>query len=208
MAKPSPAKMGSRLGRERSPQGGGQSRSTPRARAGTTRAAAMKGARELAGDEPALDPADERFDPIVKRVVKYLGGEKVLKSSPHSRSDVHDLIVSGMPGKAVVHVVGKARFLDREKVAAALGVSTRTIQRKSGGSDSLLSPEQSDKAWKFSELMVRASEVFGSQEEAEKWLDSPAIGLDRRRPIDLLGSSVGARLVEQLLGRLEYGIYT
>ncbi|MGY3582846.1 putative toxin-antitoxin system antitoxin component (TIGR02293 family) [Bradyrhizobium sp. USDA 4341] len=49
--------------------------------------------------------------------------------------------------------------------------------------------------------------MFGSQEEAEQWLERPAIGLDQRRPIDLLATPVGIELVEQYLKRLAYGLY-
>ena len=33
----------------------------------------------------------------------------------------------------------------------------------------------------------------------------PAVGLDQRRPIDLLTTPAGVELVEEHLGRLEYG---
>lgn len=49
--------------------------------------------------------------------------------------------------------------------------------------------------------------MFGSQEEAEQWLERPAIGLDQRRPIDLLATPAGIELVEQYLTRLAYGVY-
>lgn len=42
--------------------------------------------------------------------------------------------------------------------------------------------------------------------EAEQWLERPAIGLDQRRPIDLLGTPAGVELVEDYLERLEYGV--
>jgi putative toxin-antitoxin system antitoxin component (TIGR02293 family) len=57
-------------------------------------------------------------------------------------------------------------------------------------------------------ILAKATRVLGSQEEAEQWLKRPAIGLNRRRPIDLLTTRVGAKLVEIYLGRLEYGVYT
>jgi putative toxin-antitoxin system antitoxin component (TIGR02293 family) len=60
----------------------------------------------------------------------------------------------------------------------------------------------------FSEILVKATAVLGSQEEAERWLERPAIGLEQRRPIDLLATPAGVRLVEELLGRIEYGVYT
>ena len=71
-----------------------------------------------------------------------------------------------------------------------------------------LSQEQSGRAWKFAEILATATEVFGSQSEAEQWMIAPAVALDQRRPIDLLGSPVGLELVEQLLGRIEHGVYT
>ena len=67
--------------------------------------------------------------------------------------------------------------------------------------------EESVNVQKLDEIVVRASEIFGSREEAERWLEQPALGLDQRRPIDLLQTSAGVKLVEDFLGRLEYGVY-
>jgi putative toxin-antitoxin system antitoxin component (TIGR02293 family) len=55
---------------------------------------------------------------------------------------------------------------------------------------------------------AKATRVLGSQEEAELWLKRPAIGLDQQRPIDLLTTPAGVKLVEDYLGRLEYDGYT
>jgi putative toxin-antitoxin system antitoxin component (TIGR02293 family) len=57
-------------------------------------------------------------------------------------------------------------------------------------------------------ILARVTRVLGSQEEVEQWLGRPAIGLNRQRPIDLLTTPAGAKLVETYLGRLEYGVYT
>jgi putative toxin-antitoxin system antitoxin component (TIGR02293 family) len=48
---------------------------------------------------------------------------------------------------------------------------------------------------------------LGTQAEAEQWLEHPAIGLNQRRPIDLLGTPAGVALVEDYLLRLEFGVY-
>jgi putative toxin-antitoxin system antitoxin component (TIGR02293 family) len=56
-------------------------------------------------------------------------------------------------------------------------------------------------------ILIKAIEVFGSKEDAELWLRSPAMGLDGQRPIDLLRSPEGNRLVEEFLFRLEHGVY-
>jgi putative toxin-antitoxin system antitoxin component (TIGR02293 family) len=70
-----------------------------------------------------------------------------------------------------------------------------------------LSQEQSSRAWKFADILARATSVLGSQDEAEQWLERPAIGLNQRRPIDLLATSAGTEIVEDFLRRLEYGVY-
>jgi putative toxin-antitoxin system antitoxin component (TIGR02293 family) len=56
-------------------------------------------------------------------------------------------------------------------------------------------------------ISIKAVEVFGSKEEVEQWLHSPAMGLNGRRPIDLLESPEGKRLVKEFLSRLEFGVY-
>ena len=58
------------------------------------------------------------------------------------------------------------------------------------------------------EILTRATSVFGSRTAAEQWLAQPATGLDQRRPIDLLTTPAGVELVEDFLGRIEYGVYT
>jgi putative toxin-antitoxin system antitoxin component (TIGR02293 family) len=90
----------------------------------------------------------------------------------------------------------------------AIGISLRTIQRHKESPAKSLSPEQSGRAWKLAEILAKATAVLGSQEEAERWLQQPAMGLDQRRPIDLLATPAGVEIVEDFLGRLEYGVYT
>ena len=46
-----------------------------------------------------------------------------------------------------------------------------------------------------------------SRDDAERWLDSPAIGLNSRRPIELMASPQGAELVRTLLDQMAYGVY-
>jgi putative toxin-antitoxin system antitoxin component (TIGR02293 family) len=60
---------------------------------------------------------------------------------------------------------------------------------------------------KFAEILAKATTVFGSKQEAERWLEQPAIGLNQQRPVDLLVSPTGAQLVEDYLTRIEFGVY-
>lgn len=60
----------------------------------------------------------------------------------------------------------------------------------------------------IAKILAKATQVLGSQKEAEQWMERPAIGLAQRRPIDLLTTPAGAKLVQEHLDRIEYGVYT
>jgi putative toxin-antitoxin system antitoxin component (TIGR02293 family) len=141
--------------------------------------------------------------------VEVLGGAKVLRHRVDTSLDAHDLLKQGLPARALDHMVDRVALLhDPRNFATALGMSPRTRQRKQAGQVQRLNRAQSDRTWKFAEVLARATEVFGSQERAEQWLVRPAIALDRRTPLELLDTAVGVEMVEDLLIRLDYGVYT
>jgi putative toxin-antitoxin system antitoxin component (TIGR02293 family) len=87
-------------------------------------------------------------------------------------------------------------------------MSLRTFQRRKESASKPLNKGQSGRAWKFAIILSEATEIFGSQAEAENWMASPASGLNQPRPMDLLATAAGVEIVEEFLERLEYGVYT
>lgn len=158
-----------------------------------------------------LAEAAAPYDPETGRAVLLLGGRRTLRRTVRSRLDAHDLLQEGLPGHALDHLVSKVAILRSphgESLEKAVGISLRTYQRRKDALDKPLSREQSGRAWKFAEILGRATDLFGSQAEAEAWLERPATALDRRRPIDLLSTPAGVETIEDHLGRMEYGVYT
>lgn len=143
------------------------------------------------------------------RASNLLGGSRVLRHNLNSYLDVHDLILQGLPGRALSHLTGHLVWLTYNvDLQKALGVSARTFQRRKHAPAKPLGLEQSNRAWKFAEILAKATEVFGGQKDAEQWLDKPAVGLDYRRPLDLLVTPAGVELVENYLQRMEFGVYS
>ncbi|WGM37961.1 antitoxin Xre/MbcA/ParS toxin-binding domain-containing protein [Caulobacter sp. NIBR1757] len=137
-----------------------------------------------------------------------LGGRRFLGREVGNNLDAHDLIVEGLPTRALGHLIdGLSQLGLSDSLDKAVGISLRTWQRRREEPARLLSPEQSGRTWKFAEILAHATAVFGSQAEAEAWLERPAMGLNQRRPIDLLATSAGVELVETHLYRIEYGVY-
>ncbi len=144
----------------------------------------------------------------LQQVTRLLGGSRLLDRDPITTLQAHDLILAGLPGACLIYFIDHLLVLRQASdLETAMGMSLRTLQRRKDSPDKTLTQEQSGRAWKFAEILAKATNTFGSQEEAERWLRRPAIGLDQRRPIDLLATPAGVELVEDHLGRLEYGVY-
>jgi len=94
-----------------------------------------------------------------------------------------------------------------DQLFSLVGLSKATFHRKKTTGTNL-SPLVSDRVVRFAMLLSKAITVFGSQDEANKWLKSPQFGLGGAVPLDFAKSEVGSREVENLLGRIEYGVYT
>ncbi len=93
-----------------------------------------------------------------------------------------------------------------EQLAAKLSISRSTLQRRKAAGR--LSPDESDKVMRYSRLLHQATDFFGDIEKARAWLKHPQYGLGGAVPLDYATTETGAREVENLLGRMKYGVYS
>jgi len=93
-----------------------------------------------------------------------------------------------------------------EQLAAKLAISRSTLQRRKAAGR--LSPDESDKVMRFSRLLEHATNVFGDIDKARAWLKHPQYGLGGAVPLDYAETEIGAREVDNLLGRIDYGVYS
>ncbi|HTW71259.1 MAG TPA: antitoxin Xre/MbcA/ParS toxin-binding domain-containing protein [Acetobacteraceae bacterium] len=150
-------------------------------------------------------------DVAISRTAALLGGRRTLHRRIRTRLEAHDLLRHGLPAQALQYLVDTVEILrapHHGSLEKAVGISLRTYQRHKERPSRPLSREQSGRAWKFAEILGRAVALFGSKTEAEAWLERPAMALAQRKPIDLLSTPAGIESVEELLTRIEYGVYT
>ena len=84
-------------------------------------------------------------------------------------------------------------------------IRSRTLTRRR--QQGKLDPEESDRLLRASRVFGRALELFeGDDEAARVWLSTEQPALGGLAPLELAKSEVGAKEVEDLIGRLEYGI--
>jgi putative toxin-antitoxin system antitoxin component (TIGR02293 family) len=111
----------------------------------------------------------------------------------------------GLPFAELTELQASLR-VPMEKLGPKLGISKATLHRRKASGK--LDPAESDRVVRFARLMGKAVEVLQSEHHARQWLTSPQFGLGGAVPLDYADTEVGAREVEDLLGRIEYGVYS
>jgi putative toxin-antitoxin system antitoxin component (TIGR02293 family) len=88
----------------------------------------------------------------------------------------------------------------------ALVVPKRTLARRKAA-DEPLTVEETDKALRLARIAVQAERVFGEPEKAHRWLRKAKRELKGETPLAYLASEAGARVVEEMLHRIEHGMF-
>lgn len=117
------------------------------------------------------------------------------------------MLVSGLPNRSLTFLLHQLRGIEGASICSAIGMSSRPLQRQKS-STKPLSADKGSRLWKLAEVLAAARQVFGGLAAAEEWMKTPALALNGNRPIDLMSTSAGAEAVSDLLGRLEYGVYS
>ncbi|HEY3837635.1 MAG TPA: antitoxin Xre/MbcA/ParS toxin-binding domain-containing protein [Bryobacteraceae bacterium] len=139
-------------------------------------------------------------------IAEILGGRKVLGTTIRKPNDLRHLIRKGLPAASIGALAGKLRIGNRV-LSDKLGIPQRTLTRRLSQA-LLLTPAESDRTVRMARVFANAVEMIGDEEKAIEWLSTPNRALGGERPLDLLDTDTGARLVEDILGRIAYGVYS
>jgi putative toxin-antitoxin system antitoxin component (TIGR02293 family) len=115
-------------------------------------------------------------------------------------------IEQGLPMRAVESLaLGLGMALP--ELAERLGIPARTLaRRKTAGR---LSPDESERVVRVARLLEKALALFDwDGSEARQWLRQPKQALAGQSPLDYARTEIGAREVENLLGRIEHGVFS
>lgn len=120
----------------------------------------------------------------------------------------HDAVMKGVSGRALTSIWESTRdTLPTDAILKAIGVSARTAHRIKTDPDKLLDARTTDGIYRLESVRAMAEDVLGSEDAANEWLNTVAMGLEFRKPIDLVSTSPGSEAVKTLLQRMKHGVY-
>ena len=92
-------------------------------------------------------------------------------------------------------------------ITSIVGIPERTLARRKAATK-LTTPE-SERLLRLSTVFDKAVELFeGDTAGAVKWLTAPKKALNNVSPLTYCRTELGAREVENLIGRLEHGVFS
>lgn len=161
----------------------------------------------LLAQKPSLRWPASAASAVSPGAIEVMGARRLFKQLPQTRAEIHGVLVKGLPYAVLLNLVDQLSALTIDDIAAAVGLSTRTLRRQKDQPTKPMPPDLASKTWQLAETLSQAAAVMGSRSAAERWMARPAMGLDGARPIDLMCTLQGAELVTEFLGRLEHGVY-
>lgn len=103
------------------------------------------------------------------------------------------------------------RFLEASRLTAqdaqtVIGIPKSTLARRQHSGR--FTPQESERVYRLVHLFGLAADLFeGDRTAAKDWMERPQRAFGGETPIERAATELGARDVEQLIGRLEHGVF-
>lgn len=139
------------------------------------------------------------------KIIETLGGKSVLKRNISSETQLREAVREGLPYETLATVIEKLG-IKANQVSAVIQLPLRTIARRK--KEKRLEPDESDRLVRLARIGALAKYVLGNEQKASIWLHERNRALGGIAPLDILDTDIGTRQVEEVLGRIEYGVYS
>jgi len=157
--------------------------------------------QNLANEPEAFYGLDNKYD----RIISVLGGSTNISHDISSDFDLIQITRNGLPKSAVL-TLSKLLGISMERMSDLIHISHRTIQRKSD--TDLLNVYSTEQILEIAQVVSSGIQVLGTLDNFTSWLHSEIRVLNYNKPIGLLDTSFGTALILDVLGRIEFGVYS
>jgi putative toxin-antitoxin system antitoxin component (TIGR02293 family) len=140
-------------------------------------------------------------EPVLDTVFRKLGGRRGLGGDVASEADLARVVARRIPLRVLSHVK-RSGFSEREIERFIIPARTRRHRevRKEP-----LTVDESDRLVRLTRIQAIAEDVFGDVEKANRWLREALGILGGKPPLEVARTDSGARVVEQILAKIDWG---
>ncbi len=128
-----------------------------------------------------------------------------LTASFQNEMDLVNLTRNGILKQSVTKMA--ANFgITQEKICELLHMSTRNFQRIKDNTP--LDIYTSEQTIEMANVYSKAHLIFVNDEAVKQWFQTSNYALGNQKPLDLLDTSFGVKMVSDVLGRIEHGVFS
>jgi putative toxin-antitoxin system antitoxin component (TIGR02293 family) len=113
-------------------------------------------------------------------------------------------VEAGVPVETMVHFISASGV--GLKDIYDIVIPARTLKHRRSQKQPL-SRDESDKLARLVRVFDQAVAIFGDVDGARNWLNKPRGRFDQRTPLQMLRTDFGGRLVEEMLGQIDEGMF-
>lgn len=140
-------------------------------------------------------------EPVAATVYRKLGGRRVLGEDVTSEADLARLVHRRIPLRVLAYF-RRGGFSDKEIGQFIIPERTRR-HRKTRREP--LTVEESDRLVRLTRIQALAEDVFGDAGNANRWLREGLGVLGDKTPLEVAQTDSGARVIEQMLAKIDWG---
>lgn len=122
----------------------------------------------------------------------------------NQRTDLINIARTGIQTKYIIDIKEFTSLTDKE-LSSILPISQRQLVRYSDSHT--LNKEITSHLIQLIELFQKGFKLFG-QEKFKLWIRTPNKVLNHNKPVDIMDTSIGVEMVEDVIGRIEHGVYS
>ena len=138
--------------------------------------------------------------------VHLLGGKSIITKPIRSEFDIISLSNEGITKASLDALIGHLGISKRAFSENILDASVKTLERKK--STDKLDKHTSSQVIEIAKVVEHAFAVFENGEKVKSWLNTPNRALNNIKPVDLFYIPTGLGMVNDILGRIEEGVYS
>jgi putative toxin-antitoxin system antitoxin component (TIGR02293 family) len=138
---------------------------------------------------------------VLEEVVRKLGGPSVLGQQVRSQADLASAVRKRLPLSALK---GLASAGLSEQEIERFVIPSRTRRHRLVKKQSL-TVEESDRAVRLLRVQTLAEDTFGNKTKAGVWLRHPLVELGGETPLAIAETDTGARVIETILAKIDWG---
>jgi len=124
--------------------------------------------------------------------------------APRSEFDLAEIVENGLPTESLALL--KQQGLSFTEISEIV-ISPRTLKHRRARGEHL-SHEETDRMVRVARIVALADDIFGDHSKALLWLRIEDDRIGGRRPLSMLQTDAGGRLIESMLWQIDEGIYS